>query len=68
MAIRTLVATEMGIGPHHSQSLEAWVAHVPGLKFVMPSTLRDAKGLLKSAIRDGNPVILIEYLALHKLK
>ena len=68
LVIRTSVATEMGIGPHHSQSLEAWVGHVPGLKVVMPSTPRDAKGLLKSAIRDDNPVIFIEHLALHKLK
>lgn len=68
LVIRTLVATEMGIGPHHSQSLEAWVAHVPGLKVVMPSTPRDAKGLLKSAVRDDNPVIFIEHLALHRHK
>lgn len=68
MVIRTTVAVEMGIGPHHSQSLEAWVGHVPGLKVVMPSTPRDAKGLLKAAIRDNNPVIFIEHLALHRMK
>ncbi len=68
LVIRTSVAAEMGIGPHHSQSLESWVGHVPGLKVVMPSTPRDAKGLLKSAIRDDNPVIFIEHLALHPLK
>ena len=68
LVIRTSVAAEMGIGPHHSQSLEAWVGHVPGLKVVMPSTPRDAKGLLKSAIRDDNPVVFIEHLALHRLK
>ncbi len=68
MVIRTSVAVEMGIGPHHSQMLEAWVGHVPGLKVVMPTTPRDAKGLLKSAIRDNNPVIFIEHLALHKMK
>ena len=68
LVIRTSVAVEMGIGPHHSQSLEAWVAHVPGLKVVMPSTPRDAKGLLKSAIRDDNPVIFIEHLAMHRMK
>src|SRR5262249_14840953 len=44
----------------HSQSLQAWVAHVPGLKVVLPSTPYDAKGLLKSAIRDDNPVVFIE--------
>ena len=68
MVIRTTVAVEMGIGPHHSQMLEAWVGHIPGLKVVMPSTPRDAKGLLKSAIRDNNPVIFIEHLGLHKIK
>lgn len=44
----------------HSQSLEAWFTHVPGFKVVMPATARDAKGLLKSAIRDDNPVLVIE--------
>ena len=68
LVLRTSVAVEMGIGPHHSQSLEAFVGHVPGLKVVMPSTPRDAKGLLKAAIRDDNPVIFIEHLALHKMK
>lgn len=68
LVVRTLVAAEMGIGPHHSQSLEAWVGHVPGLKVVMPSTPRDAKGLMKAAIRDDNPVIFIENLGLHRTK
>ncbi len=68
LVIRTTVAVEMGIGPHHSQMLEAWVGHIPGLKVVMPTTPRDAKGLLKSAIRDNNPVIFIEHLALHRMK
>lgn len=68
LVIRTSTAVEMGIGPHHSQALEAWVAHVPGLKVVMPSTPRDAKGLMKSAIRDNNPVVFIEHLALHRMK
>ncbi len=68
MVIRTSVAVEMGIGPHHSQMLESWVGHVPGLKVVMPTTPRDAKGLLKAAIRDNNPVIFIEHLALHSMK
>jgi pyruvate dehydrogenase E1 component beta subunit len=44
----------------HSQSLQAWYCHIPGLKVVMPSTPADAKGLLKSAIRDDNPVIFME--------
>jgi pyruvate dehydrogenase E1 component beta subunit len=68
MVLRTSVATEMGIGPHHSQSLEAMLGHVPGLQVVMPSSPRDAKGLLKAAIRNDNPVVFIEHLALHKMK
>lgn len=68
LVIRTSSAVEMGIGPHHSQSWEAIVGHIPGLKVVMPATPRDAKGLLKSAIRDNNPVVFIEHIALHRLK
>ena len=51
----------LSAGPHHSQSLEAWFCHVPGLKVVYPSTPYDVKGLLKSAIRDDNPVVFIEH-------
>ncbi len=53
---------------HHSQSLEAWYVHIPGLKVVFPSTPYDAKGLLKASIRDDNPVIFIEHKALYSLK
>jgi pyruvate dehydrogenase E1 component beta subunit len=48
------------LGAQHSQSFESWYAHIPGLKVVMPTTPADAKGLLKSAIRDDNPVVFIE--------
>ena len=58
--IRTGVAAEMGMGPHHSQALESWVGHVPGLKVVQPATAYDAKGLIKSAIRDNDPVVFLE--------
>jgi pyruvate dehydrogenase E1 component beta subunit len=54
------------MGAHHSQSLEAWLTHVPGLKVVMPSNPADAKGLLKAAIRDDNPVVFIEHRALYR--
>jgi pyruvate dehydrogenase E1 component beta subunit len=53
------------MGAHHSQSLEAWLAHVPGLKIVMPANAADAKGLLKAAIRDDNPVVFIEHRGLY---
>lgn len=56
------------LGAQHSQSLEAWFCHVPGLKVVAPATPHDAKGLLKSAIRDKNPVIFIEAQLLYGTK
>ena len=55
-------------GPTHSQSLEAWFMHVPGLKVVAPATPYDAKGLLKSAIRDDNPVLFVESKLLYGVK
>lgn len=55
-------------GSQHSKSLEAWVTHVPGLKVVMPSGARDAKGLLKAAIRDDNPVFYFENRHLYTIK
>jgi pyruvate dehydrogenase E1 component subunit beta len=56
------------LGAQHSQSLEAWFCHVPGLKVVAPGTPQDAKGLLKSAIRENNPVIFIEAQLLYPTK
>jgi pyruvate dehydrogenase E1 component beta subunit len=56
------------LGAQHSQAFESWYAHIPGLKVVMPATPADAKGLLKSAIRDDNPVVFIEGEMLYNLK
>jgi 2-oxoisovalerate dehydrogenase E1 component beta subunit len=53
-------------GPYHSASTEAWFYHVPGLKIVAPSTPRDAKGLMKAAIRDNNPVLFFEFKYLYR--
>lgn len=63
---RTSYGAGVGAGFHHSQSFEAWLAHVPGLKVVMPSDPEDVKGLLKSAIRDNDPVIFMEHKLLYK--
>jgi acetoin:2,6-dichlorophenolindophenol oxidoreductase subunit beta len=69
LAIPLTVRVQCGIsgamGAHHSQSLESWLAHVPGLKVVMPSNSADAKGLLKAAVRDDNPVVFIEHRGLY---
>ena len=65
MVIRTSAGGH-GYAAQHSQSLEMWVAHIPGLKVVMPGTCADARGLLKSAIRDPNPVVVIEHKALYE--
>jgi pyruvate dehydrogenase E1 component beta subunit len=56
------------VSSQHSQALESWYAHFPGLKVVMPSTPADAKGLLKSAIRDDDPVIFLEQERMYGLK
>jgi pyruvate dehydrogenase E1 component beta subunit len=68
MVLRTQGGSGNGLAAQHSQSLEAWYYHIPGLKVVMPSTPYDAKGLLKSAIRDDDPVIFIEHKLLYMTK
>ena len=60
LVIRTTLGATRRSAAQHSQSLHAWVSHVPGLKVVLPSTPADAKGLLKSAIRDDSPVVFFE--------
>ena len=60
MTVLTFAGSGRGSGPQHSQSLEAWLAHVPGLAVVYPSNPADAKGLLKTAIRSDDPVVFIE--------
>ena len=68
LVIRASCGAGKGYAAQHSQSLEAWFTHVPGLKVVMPATPRDAKGLLKSAIRDDNPVMFLEHKLLYNNK
>jgi len=68
IVIRTTLGATRRSAAQHSQSLQAWVSHVPGLKVALPSTPYDAKGLLKSAIRDENPVVFMEDKMMYKLK
>jgi len=65
VVFRTAFGAGVGAALHHSQSPEAWITNVPGLKVVMPSTPYDAKGLLKSAVRDDNPVVFFEHKYLY---
>jgi pyruvate dehydrogenase E1 component beta subunit len=65
IVIRLIIGRGWGQGAQHSQSLESWFAHIPGLKVVMPSNAYDAKGLLISSVEDNNPVIFLEHRWLH---
>ncbi len=65
LTIRATGGVGGGYGAHHSQSLESWFTHVPGLKVVAPYTPADAKGLLKASIRDDNPVLFLEHRGLY---
>lgn len=68
MVLRTTLGATRRSAAQHSQSLHAWLSHVPGLKVALPSTPADAKGLLKTAIRDDNPVIFFEDKMMYKQK
>jgi 2-oxoisovalerate dehydrogenase E1 component len=66
LVVRLPVGGGLGAGPFHSQNVEAWFCHVPGLKVVAPATADDAKGLLLSALDDGNPVLFLEHKRLYR--
>ena len=68
MVLRMPQGAGIGAAAQHSQSLEAWFMHIPGIKVVIPSTPYDAKGLLISAIRDDNPVVFLEHKMLYGLE
>ena len=68
MVMRTNLGATRRSAAQHSQSLHAWVSHIPGLKVVLPSTPHDAKGLLKTAIRDDNPVVFFEDKLMYQVK
>lgn len=68
LVIRTQGGVGKGLATQHSQSLEAWFYHIPGLKVVMPATSYDVKGLLKTAIRDNSPVMFIEHKMIYPVK
>jgi len=68
LVLRTTMGAGCAAAAQHSQSLQVWMAHIPGLKVVMPSTPYDAKGLMKTAIRDDNPVIVFEHKMMYGLK
>lgn len=68
LTIRMILGRGWGQGPTHSQNLQAWFAHIPGLKVVMPASPADAKGLLLSAIFDDDPVIFLEHRWLHEMR
>jgi len=65
LVLRTCCGAGMAAGPQHSQCMDAWFMHIPGIKVVFPSTPYDAKGLLISAIRDNNPVVYLEHKELY---
>ena len=65
LVIRTPIVARMGMGPQHSQSLESWFMHIPGIKIAVPSNAADAYGLMRSALLDRNPVLFVENVRLY---
>lgn len=65
LVIRTPIVARMGMGPQHSQSLESWFMHVPGIKIAIPSNAADAYGLMRSALLDRNPILFVENVRLY---
>jgi pyruvate dehydrogenase E1 component beta subunit len=68
LIVRMPVVNRLGLGAQHSQSLEAWLMHIPGLRVIVPSNPADAKGLFLAAVRDGNPTVFIEHVRLYPTK
>jgi pyruvate/2-oxoglutarate/acetoin dehydrogenase E1 component len=68
LVVRTPIVNRLGLGAQHSQSLEAWLMHVPGLRVIIPSNGADAKGLLLTALREPNPSVFIEHVRLYSSK
>ena len=65
LVIRTPIVSRIGMGPQHSQSLESWFMHIPGIKVAIPSNASDAHGLMRTALLDANPVLFIENVRLY---
>ena len=68
LVVRMIIGRGWGQGPQHSQNLQSWFAHVPGLRVLVPSSPYDAKGMLIAAIEDNNPVVMIEHRWLHQVR
>ena len=65
LVIRTPIVARMGMGPQHSQSLESWFMHIPGIKIAVPSNAADAYGLMRTALVDRNPILFVENVRLY---
>lgn len=68
LIVRAPIVNRLGLGAQHSQSLKAWLMHIPGLRVIIPSNGADAKGLLLTAFREGNPTVCIEHVRLYSTR